>query len=252
MKGIILAAGLGTRLRPFTLTHPKALVKLCGTPMLERVIARLKRHGITDITVNVHHFAGQIREFLKENNDFGVTIHVSDETDMLRDTGGGILHAAQFLEGDEPVVLQNADIYTDFDLNKMIESHLKSGADVTILGEERDTKRYLFYDGDNRLRGWGNIATGEVRPEGFDMTAPGLKRRAYGCVQIFNPSAMLPLLRSYSPDEHKFGIFPFYIDNCNLLDIRNFTPDESYRWFDIGRPESIARAEEVLTDILKQ
>ncbi|MDE7152998.1 MAG: nucleotidyltransferase family protein, partial [Muribaculaceae bacterium] len=177
--------------------------------------------------------------------------HVSDETDLLRDTGGGILHASRFLEGTESVVLQNADIYTDFDLHKMIANHTASGADVTILGEERETKRYLFYDETDRLRGWGNLATGEVRPEGFDMTESGLKRRAYGCVQIFNPSAVLPLLRSYSPGEEKFGIFPFYIDNRERLDIRNYTPAESYRWFDIGRPESITHAEEVLKGILK-
>lgn len=249
MKGLIFAAGLGTRLRPFTLSAPKALVELLGVPMLERVILKLKSYGITDITVNVHHFAGQITDFLEAHDNFGVTIHVSDETDLLRDTGGGVLHAERFLAGSEPVVIHNADIYTDFDLNELIQRHLTSGADATMLGAIRDTQRYLFFNQKDRLCGWGNIATGETRPEGFDMTQPGLKRLAYGGVQIFNPEAIYPLLKQYGAETEKFGIFPFYIANCDRLNIHAFTPAEQYHWFDIGKPESIERAEAELSNI---
>lgn len=246
MKGLIFAAGLGTRLRPFTLSTPKALVELCGIPMLERVILKLKDHDVTDITVNVHHFASQITDFLKRHDNFGVTIHVSDETDLLRDTGGGILHARRFLDGSEPVVIHNADIYTDFDLNMLFEIHRSKGADVTLLAKYRDTQRYLFFDREDRLRGWGNIATGETKPEGFDMHGSGLTKLAYGGVQIFNPDAVYPLLEQYGSDKDSFGIFPFYIANCNRLNIHSFTPSGEYRWFDIGKPENISRAEEEL------
>ena len=178
-----------------------------------------------------------------------VTIHVSDETDLLRDTGGGVLHAERFLAGSEPVVIHNADIYTDFDLNELIQRHLTSGADATMLGAIRDTQRYLFFNQEDRLCGWGNIATGETRPEGFDMTQPGVKRLAYGGVQIFNPEAIYPLLKQYGAETEKFGIFPFYIANCNRLNIHAFTPAEQYHWFDIGKPESIERAEAELSNI---
>lgn len=248
MKGMIFAAGLGTRLRPFTLSHPKALVELGGVPMLERVILRLKDYGITDITVNVHHFASQITDFLKANGNFGVNIHISDETDLLRDTGGGILHARRFLEGDEPVLIHNADIYTDFDLDSMTAYYHAGKADVTLLGASRKTQRYLFFDTDKRLCGWGNIATGETRPEGFNMNAPGLTALAYGGVQIFNPSVILPLMKEQYSDSEKFGIFPFYISNCKNINIRAFTPDTPYRWYDIGKPENIATAEAELNN----
>lgn len=243
MKGLIFAAGLGTRLRPFTLEHPKALVELCGKPMLERVILKLKSYGITDITVNVHHFASQITDFLANNDNFGVTIHISDETDLLRDTGGGILHATRFFEGSEPVMIHNADTYTDFNLNEMIECHNRTNSDVTILAEYRQTQRYLFFDRDNRLRGWGNVKTGETLPEGFNMDSPEVHPLAYGCLQIFNPDALLPLIKKYSPETEKFGIFPFYLANCDSLTIRSFTPSGNHKWFDIGKPENLAAAE---------
>jgi NDP-sugar pyrophosphorylase family protein len=125
MKAMIFAAGLGTRLRPLTNDRPKALVEVGGVAMLERVINRLKSHGITEIVINIHHFGEKIIEFVKQNNDFGITIHISDERDLLLDTGGGILKAQQWLDGEEPIIIHNADILTDFDLHKMVKQHIE-------------------------------------------------------------------------------------------------------------------------------
>lgn len=119
MKAMIFAAGLGTRLRPLTDHTPKALVSVAGKPMLERVILRLKEAGFNDITVNIHHFGEQIIEFLRANNDFGITIHLSDERNMLLDTGGGIKKARPFLDGNEPFLVHNADILSDINLAEL-------------------------------------------------------------------------------------------------------------------------------------
>ncbi|MEE0979211.1 MAG: sugar phosphate nucleotidyltransferase [Muribaculaceae bacterium] len=243
MKGMIFAAGLGTRLKPFTLSHPKALVPLCGTPMLERVILKMKESGINDITVNVHHFSGQITEFLKSHDNFGVEIHISDESGQLLDTGGGVLYASRFLAGSEPVLVHNADIFTDFDLGEMSRQHAATGSDATLLAEFRETSRYLFFNDERRLEGWGNICSGETRPEGFDMHAAGLHPLAFGGVHIINPSSILKALEEYGSAGEVFGIIPFYVSNCHRLNIQSFSPAGEHRWFDIGKPENITRAE---------
>ena len=131
-KGMIFAAGLGTRLRPFTLEHPKALVDVCGRPALARVIDRVVDIGINDITVNVHHFASQVEKYLSEHAPEGVTIHISDESDKLLDTGGGLVHAMRYLDGDAPVLVHNADIISDIDLHDILECHCRTGASITM------------------------------------------------------------------------------------------------------------------------
>ena len=146
MKAMIFAAGLGTRLKPFTDFHPKALAEVCGRPMLGVVIERLKMAGISEIIVNVHHFADQIVDYLHRNNDFGVRLHISDETSELLDTGGGILAARRWLDGDEPFVVHNADILTDVDIAGMLSVARSTGAASTLLVASRVTKRYLLFD----------------------------------------------------------------------------------------------------------
>ena len=159
---MIFAAGLGTRLRPLTDHTPKALVSVAGKPMLERVILRLKEAGFNDITVNIHHFGEQIIEFLRANNDFGITIHLSDERDMLLDTGGGIKKARPFLDGNEPFLVHNADILSDINLAELYRHHRESNAEATLLVSQRQTSRYLLLDDANRLHGWINKSTGET------------------------------------------------------------------------------------------
>lgn len=241
MKAMIFAAGLGTRLRPLTNDRPKALVEVGGVAMLERVITRLKSHGITEIVINIHHFGEKIIEFIKENNNFDITIHISDERDLLLDTGGGILKAQQWLDGNEPIIIHNADILTDFDLHKMVEQHINSNADATLLVADRKTARYFYIGENNRLNGWTNISTGEVKPADY-IALNTDKLRAFGGVHIVSPS-IFSELQNYST-EPKFSITPFYIDRCKDLKIMGYTPNEKYQWHDIGKIESIAIAEQ--------
>lgn len=240
MKAIIFAAGLGTRLQPFTLSHPKALVEVNGKPMLQRVIERLRDASVTDIVVNVHHFAQQITDFLSVNNNFGCNISISDESDMLLDTGGGIAKAAPLLEGDTPFIAYNADILTDFDIQAMIESHKSSNADVTLLTSHRDSSRQLYFDSSSRLRGWQNLKTGETRPAGFtpDNAVTPL---SFNGVHIIKPR-ILPLLEEYAKDKPVFSITPFYVENIGRMDIHAFTPEKDYQWYDIGRNDTLAKA----------
>ncbi len=241
MKAIIFAAGLGTRLRPFTLEHPKALVEVNGKPMLQRVIERLRAAEVTRLVINVHHFAQQIVNFLNENGNFGCDITISDESHLLLDTGGGIANAASALEGDEPFIAYNADILSDFDITGMIDAHKKSGADVTLLTSARNSSRQLYFDNTNRLRGWCNLNTGECRPDSFSPDRCEVAGASFNGVHIIGQKA-LRLLNELSTKQPVFSITPFYIDNIDSLDIRSYTPAESYQWYDIGRNETLASA----------
>jgi len=235
MKALVFAAGLGTRLRPLTLDRPKALVEVGGEPMLGRVIRRLAAAGADTVVVNVHHFAGKVRQYL-DNNDFGVPVRISDESALLLDTGGGLLKARHLLDDGNPFIVHNADILSATDLRAMWDSHVNSGADATLLIQKRDNSRRLLFDAANRMRGWTNTSTGEVRPAG--LSATGLSPAAFGGIHIVSPT-VFPLLERYSPGP-VFSITPFYVDSCCQLDIRGFRSDAA--WFDIGRPASLEAA----------
>lgn len=239
MKAMIFAAGIGTRLKPWTLHHPKALVEVGGKPMLGRVIDRLRDAGIHEIVVNVHHFAPQIVDYLNNLNDPTLTITIADESQLLLDTGGGLLAAAPLLGTDSPILLHNADILTDFPLEEMMEAHARSGADATLLVDRRSSSRCLYFDGDGTMRGWGNLVTGATRPEGLDTSA--LTPLAFGGVHIVNPATIFPLLREFAPGE-VFSITDFYIAVCDRASLRAYTPSAPYRWHDVGRPESLEAA----------
>lgn len=170
MKAFVLAAGLGTRLKPWTEKHPKALVPVGGVPMLERVIGRLRQEGFDDITVNVHHFADQIRDFL-DSKDFGVTVHISDESERLSDTGGGILKAGPILGRDKcPFIVHNVDILSDAPLAEIMAEHLRSGRDISLVTSPRESTRKLVFDDRESLHGWHNLSTGEYRPPVSSLT----------------------------------------------------------------------------------
>jgi hypothetical protein len=247
MKAMIFAAGLGTRLKPFTDSHPKALAEVGGTPMLGLVIDKLRRAGVTEMVVNVHHFAGQIVDYIKANDNFGVTIYISDESDCLLDTGGGILAARRWLDGDEPFIVHNADILTDFDLCDMLDIHRRGNADVSLLTASRKTSRYLLFDSACRLRGWENISTGELKPATLD-SADGLDAFAFGGVHVISPRVFKALDRyaraNYGEGRHPFSVIPFYVDTCDSLKIMSYQPAQSYRWHDIGKPRSLVEANE--------
>lgn len=248
MKAMIFAAGLGTRLGDITRDMPKALVKVGGVPMLERVILKLRDAGITCIVVNVHHHAQSIISFLAANQNFGIDIRVSDESDRLLDTGGGLLKARTLLEGDEPVLVHNADILTDFDIRKMQQAHESSSRrDVTLLVSQRHTSRYLLFNNEGRMTGWTNITTGEIRSPFGKEHAAEMQRLAFDGIHIVNP-AIFPLLQQYAEAESKFSITPFYTDMCRQLDIEAYTPDEIFHWIDIGKPDSLRLAENTLSE----
>ena len=166
MQSMIFAAGLGTRLKPLTDRIPKALVRVGGKPLIEYVLKNLVAAGSKRIVVNVHHFANQIIEYLQQN-DFGVDIRVSDETEMLLDTGGGIKNAAPFFNTSEPVLIHNVDILSNVDLralyNYACEAEIEQKIDAVLLVSLRKTKRYLIFNKDMRLVGWTNVDTGEVK-----------------------------------------------------------------------------------------
>lgn len=256
MKAMIFAAGLGTRLKPFTDAHPKALAEVCGRPMLALVIEKLKRCGVNEFVVNVHHFADQIVDYLHDNDDFGVTVHISDERDCLLDTGGGILAARQWLDRGEDFIVHNADILTDFDVKAMMRSHVDSRSDATLLVADRQTSRYLVFDRDDAMmRGWTNIQTGQTRPDGFTLS-DDMRLLAFGGVHIISPK-IFPCLEQfasrYSSDciKPKFSIMDFYIDACSHLQIQGFQPTGQYLWHDIGKPQSLSEAEEDYKTLLK-
>lgn len=250
MKAMIFAAGLGTRLKPFTDSHPKALVEVGGQPMLGLVIEKLKRIGVSEIVVNVHHFASQITEYLKRNNNFGITVHISDESDFLLDTGGGILAARRWLDGDEPFIVHNADILTDVDILAMRAYADSHRGLATLLVAPRDTKRYLLFNPDDmQMKGWVNIETSELRPPNIP-DAGSLSRLAFAGVHILHP-AIFPHLAEFarhlpaSPGSEvpKFSIMDFYIAACADLPVYGYVSPLPYRWHDIGKPASLMAAQ---------
>ena len=149
---MIFAAGLGTRLKPFTDFKPKALAEVNGTTLLEHAIVKLLNCGIRDIVINVHHFPDQIISFLKSKNNFNANLSISDESDELLDTGGGLLKALPFLGFHEPILAYNVDILSDIDLEALIENHHQSGAAATLAVRKRETSRYLLFDKNYRWR----------------------------------------------------------------------------------------------------
>ena len=240
MKAMIFAAGLGTRLKPFTDHMPKALVPVAGKPMLEHVINKLKSAGVDEIVINVHHFAQQIIDFLKEKDNFGIKIWISDETEELLETGGGIKKAAPFF--NEPFLVHNADILSNVDLRAMYDYHQTSGNDATLLVSSRKTVRYLLFDDTNRLCGWVNKDTLQTKPEGFIYQPEIQKEHAFGGIHIISPT-----LFKYMGDQWtgKFSIMNFYLQTCKEAQLGGYIK-EDLQLIDIGKPEMLARAEEFI------
>lgn len=240
MKGMIFAAGLGSRLRPLTLSRPKALVEAGGVSMLDRTIRSLGMAGVTDIVINAHHFASMVESYVGELTPDGMDIALSMEERLL-DTGGGVVRALPMLRGDGPVMLHNVDIITDAPLRQMIEAHLAGGADVTLLAFERPSSRRLLFDGEGRMCGWMRVDTGQTRPEGMDVQ--GLRALSFGGVHILGERALDELERYGAQAGEVFSIVPFYADCASRLDIRAWSPRDRFSWFDIGSPERLAEAE---------
>jgi len=248
MKAFIFAAGLGTRLRPLTDSMPKALVEVGGMPAMQHAIENIKRAGIKDVVINVHHFPDMIREFLERNDNFGLNVKISDESDLLVDTGGGLYKALPLLGGDDPVLLHNADIVTDIPLADMMSEYSNSRPDALLLVSGRASSRRLLFDASGNMNGWQNVATGKTKPA--ELSMEGLKPLAFCGVHIIAPS-MFSFLKEYAGIHGPvFSITPFYIAACRRFNITAFVPGHPFKWHDIGRPESLKAARNEFRDLL--
>lgn len=245
MKAMIFAAGLGTRLKPLTDHMPKALVPVAGRPMLEHVILKLKAAGFNELVINIHHFGEQILNFLRANQNFGLTIHISDERDCLLDTGGGIRKAEPFFRGNEPFLVHNVDILSDTDLKALYEYHRQSGNDATLLASRRKTVRYLLFDDEKRLCGWINKDTLQTKPEGFAYNPEHHREYAFSGIHVISPSLFHYMDERWTG---KFSIMDFYLQTCREARIGGRLPD-TLRLIDIGKPETLTQAEEFLASL---
>jgi NDP-sugar pyrophosphorylase family protein len=269
MRGMVLAAGLGTRLRPLTGDRPKALVEVGGRTMLELALERLKRFGVREAIVNTHHYAEMIDEYLRANDNFGMRIEISRE-DMLLDTGGGLKKAAWFFleehdkaggaEGgsaqvsvarggglqsgalggpDEPLLAHNVDVLSTIDLAAMVRAHRESGALATLAVQERVTSRYLLFDRDGLLVGRRKGTDGEPEWAGPDYSEVDVTALAFCGIHVISPRIFAEMQQ-----DGAFSIVDAYIELARKGErVMAFRADGS-DWRDLGRPESVARAAE--------
>lgn len=241
MKALLFAAGLGTRLKEHTQDKPKALVCLAGKPLLQHAIEYLKSFGISDITINVFHFAEQVISFIEENHSFGVNIHISDEREQLLDTGGGLKKAGTFLKGSDPILIYNVDVISNLDLNVLLHYHQHQNALATLVVRSRETSRYLMFDNDLQLTGWKNFSNGETlisRFDSFEKSQP----MAFSGIHLIQPK-LLDLIT----EEGKFSIMDLYLRLAKTQRIHAFV-DTSGIWMDLGKPDQLQAAEMLFRD----
>ena len=258
MKAMIFAAGLGTRLKPLTDTLPKALVPLAGKTLLQWQIEKLKAAGIRDIVVNIHHFPDIIINYLKDNDNFGCNIQVSDERDMLLETGGGLRKAEallgsevqEFRSSEEGILICNVDILSNIDISTLLQAYNPNEMGVVVVSE-RDTQRYLLFNKENRLCGWTNIATGEVRGPIAHAPLPNseasnnlgaLRPLAFSGMQILNPRIFDCMDEVVKQKGEKFSLIDLYLSIAEKEILRAYIP-ENYRMMDVGKINQLSEAE---------
>ena len=262
---MIFAAGLGTRLKPLTDTMPKALVRVGGEPLIKRVIMNLAAAGVERIVVNVHHFAEQIIDYLKDNDNFGLDIRISDETAGLLETGGGIKKAAPLFDPAAPILIHNVDILSNVNLSefyqiasrseeseggsekgrvKSEESNCCGAVDAVLLVSWRKTKRYLLFNDDMKLVGWTNIETGEVRSPYPELNPKKCRMYAFAGIHALSPR----LLKMMDEFPDRFGIIDFYLKACATHNIKGYVKDD-LKLMDIGKLDTLAQAEEFLKEL---
>lgn len=238
MKAMILAAGLGTRLRPWTLSHPKALVPVGGVPMLRRVAQRLISQGFSDITINTHHFADQIADYLA-THPLDARVNVSHEADALLDTGGGIANAAPLIAADdEPALIHNVDILSDAPLRTLMETHKATGADATLLVSRRQSSRVLIFSPQGQLRGWRNLSTGASRPENFISRSDDIEL-AFSGIYVLS-AAIVRQLQEFGRGR-PFPIMDYLLSECTRRNFMWFVANR-LNLIDIGKPDTLAQA----------
>lgn len=236
---MILCAGLGTRLKPWTESHPKALVPVGGVPMLKRVIDRLYSQGFDEVTLNTHHFSDQIFSFIN-NEDLPVReINVSDESKLLLDTGGGILNAERFLAADSrPFLVHNVDILSNADLKGLYDAHLSSGGNITLLVSDRDSSRRLVFDKDMNLKGWKNLNTDELRPINLKIENSDAMY-AFSGIYVMSPDVFAVMKENGFGG--KFPIMDFFLSGLQGLKISGVVATD-LKLIDIGKPDTLRRA----------
>lgn len=230
---MLFAAGLGTRLKPFTDHHPKALAEVNGKTLLEHNIRYLQRYGIYEVVINVHHFADQIESFLKTNKNFGSNIHISDERDMLLDTGGGLKKASGEFEWAKPIVVMNVDVLTNLNLADIIEAHKANDVIATLAVMKRNSSRQLLFDEHMLLCGWANNKTGEQR---IARESTWLQPYAFSGIQVISPAI------TNAPFNGKFSIIDTYLYYAKEHLIKGYDHTGDI-FIDVGRPESLEEAE---------
>jgi MurNAc alpha-1-phosphate uridylyltransferase len=244
MQAMIFSAGLGTRFKPWTDKHPKALAVVNGKPLLQRNIEYLQQNGIRDVVVNTHHFADQVDQAIVENDGWGSNILVSDERDELLDTGGGLLKAKELFNPAERFITCNVDILTDLDISKLVGFHEANKALISFAVTGRPTSRNLLFDSGNRLCGWRNNKTGEER--GPYLTSPQaggtttLVEKAYSCVVVFEYDIFS--LMEEEGFSGKFSLIDVYLKLAAKHRIMGYDHSGD-KFVDVGKPESVAVAE---------
>lgn len=230
---MIFAAGLGTRLKPLTQHTPKALIKVGNQELLAYNILRLKSAGITQVVINVHYFAQQIVDFLKANKNFGIDIKISDESDLLLDTGGGLKKAQKYLTGADHILLQNVDIYSNLNYNQLLKAHLNSKAMATLAVRNRESSRYLWFNPDKQLVGWEHTKTGKQL---IITQSDSINKLAFSGIHIIRKEVLNTL-----PDKNIFSIIEVYLKLAKTDKIEAFVHDNDY-WFDIGSVDKLHAA----------
>lgn len=233
---MIFAAGLGTRFKPWTDKHPKALALVNNKSLLQRNVEYLQQYHITDVVVNVHHFADQIIAAVEENKGWGSNIIISDERNEVLETGGGLLNAKQLLQSNEPFITLNADILTNLNINDLISFHKKNNALISFGITNRKSSRSFLFDESNRLCGWENSSTGEKK---IAINKEPLHAMGYSCVAVFE-QAVFTLI----PQKGKFSLTDTYLSLApnHLIMGYDHSGDQ---FIDVGKPESVAAAEKI-------
>ena len=244
MQAMVFAAGLGTRLKPLTDTMPKALVPVGGEPLLQRVLQKLKDEGAGRVVVNVHHFGSQIVSYLDAHQRFGMDIKISDETDALLDTGGGLRKAAALFDPEKPILIHNVDILSNVCLRDFYEASKDN--DATLLVSSRETSRYLLFDQQMRLVGWTNVQTGEVRSPYPNLDVSQCRRYAFSGIHVFSPR-LFERMEEWPP---KFSIIDFYLKICAQAKVQGYVKDD-LKLMDVGKIDTLDQADTFLQQIAR-
>ncbi|MDX8340321.1 nucleotidyltransferase family protein [Draconibacterium sp. IB214405] len=234
MQAMIFAAGLGTRLKDETADKPKALVEVGGKPLLQHAIEKLTTEGATRIVVNVHHFAPQVIDFINSKK-WDVPVLISDESEKLLETGGGLKFAQHLFSPNEPILIYNVDILSNLNLQDVFAEHTQSKAIATLVVRQRETQRYFKFDSELNLVGWINKKTGETkisRPENFQEAT----EMAFSGIHIVEPEIF-----DFMPEEDRFSIVQFYLELAKTKNIKGYF-DNSDLWMDVGKPTQLEEA----------